>query len=88
MTVPLSAQATAVELAAVNLRGHCETLAQQVRKGKRPQSDLDMASMSLPALQAAAVTMRWLAQHELQLREFVGTRGKPADALLAGEGAP
>jgi hypothetical protein len=43
MTIPLSAQATAVELAAVNLRGHCETLAQRVRKGKRPQSDLDMA---------------------------------------------
>lgn len=57
-----------------------------VLKDKRPQSDLDMAGMSLPALQAAAVTMRWFVRHEQRLRDFLSATGaEPAPTLLCEE---
>lgn len=58
----LLAQATAVELAAANLRGHVDNLRNLVAKGKRPQADIDAAVMHLPALEDAAVTMKRIAE--------------------------
>ncbi|RAI33726.1 hypothetical protein [Rhodoplanes serenus] len=53
-----AAQATAVELAAANQRGHVENLRSLVAKGKRPQTDVDVAVLHLPALEDAAATLR------------------------------
>lgn len=51
-------QIAAVERAAVNLRGHVSNLRQLVRTNKRPEHELEMAEAWLPALEAAAITMR------------------------------
>lgn len=61
MTVNLQAQADAVERAATNLAGHVRTLGELVERRKRPQHDLEIAAAWLPALQAAAATMRRVA---------------------------
>lgn len=61
MVSSLNAQATAVERAAVNLRGHVDNLENLVRKGRRPATELELARAWLPDLLAAAVTMRRLA---------------------------
>jgi len=57
----LAAQAAAVERAAVNWRGHCVNLRDLAQRNKRPQSEFDMAVAWLPDLQAAARTMREMA---------------------------
>lgn len=64
MTVPLNQQADAVELAFLNQRGHVNNLSGLVAKGKRPQAELDLARMQLTPLEAAAATMRGLAQKQ------------------------
>lgn len=60
----LRAQADAVELAALNRAGLIRTLEDLVAKKKRPQHDLDVAKALLPDLQAAAATMRRLAEQK------------------------
>lgn len=60
----IDAQATAVERAAVNLRGHVNNLADLVQRGRRPKHELDIATAWLPDIEAAAVTMRRLASNE------------------------
>lgn len=54
----MSDQIAAVERAAANQRGHVQNLRELVRKRKRPEQDLHMAESWLPALEAAARTMR------------------------------
>jgi len=54
-------QAAAVELAVVNLRGHCGNLERLVAAHKRPQHDLDVSRGRLPALEDAAATMTEIA---------------------------
>lgn len=61
MTAPAisyAAQADAVELAYVNLKGHCDILENLVAQRKRPQIELDQQRARLPTLQAAVLTMR------------------------------
>lgn len=59
MTQPsLHEQAAAVERAAVNLRGHVDTLRLLVTRKKRPDVELQMAAYWLPHLEAAAITLR------------------------------
>jgi hypothetical protein len=59
MTQPsLHEQAAAVERAAVNLRGHVDNLRLLVTNKKRPAVELQMAAYWLPALEAAAITLR------------------------------
>ena len=60
MTVPLKAQAAAVERIVMNVRGHIRILRELVHKRKRPQHDLDAEEMLLPHLEAAANTLRRL----------------------------
>ena len=60
MSTPLQ-QAAAVERAAINWRGHVNNLRDLAERGKRPQSEYDMAAAWAPDLEAAAVTMRALA---------------------------
>lgn len=55
-------QAAAVERAAVNWRGHVDNLRDLSERGKRPVSEYEMAAAWLPDLEAAAVTMRKLAE--------------------------
>lgn len=62
----LAQQADAVTLAALNQRGHCSNLENLVRRNKRPATDLEIARLALPALEAAAATLTALAK-----------RGKP-----------
>lgn len=57
----LAEQALAVELAAVNHRGHCDNLRALVERGKRPQHELEQQLAKLPALEAAARTMKTVA---------------------------
>lgn len=64
MTVSLRQQAQAVELAALNKRGLIHNLEEMAAKGKRPQTDIQIARLSLPALDAAAATLRSLADKE------------------------
>lgn len=54
----LHEQASAVEHAAVNLRGHVDNLRLLVTKKKRPDVELQMAAYWLPALEEAAMTLR------------------------------
>lgn len=71
MTVSLSHQASAVELAALNQRGHVNNLEDLVAKRRRPQSDVDIARHQLPGLEAAAKTLTFLALHETEFRSLL-----------------
>lgn len=55
-------QAAAVERAAMNWRGHVTNLRELALRGKRPQTEYEMAVAWLPDLEAAAVTMSNLAK--------------------------
>jgi hypothetical protein len=59
--ISLHQQAAAVERAAVNWRGHVNTLRDLAARGKRPRQEYDMAMQWLPDLEAAAKTMRKIA---------------------------
>lgn len=69
--MPLIAQAAAVELAFVNLRGHVANLEGLVRKNKRPEAELEMARSRLPGLEAAHRTLQYLSAHEAKLRALL-----------------
>jgi hypothetical protein len=69
--IPLDQQIAAVEISAVNLRGHVDNLTDLVAKGRRSEIEYRIASDRLPALEAAAKTLRWLAEHETEVREAV-----------------
>jgi hypothetical protein len=64
----IEAQAVAVERALVNWRGHRDTIARLVAKGKRPPHELVALEQWIPQLEAAVVTVRWLACHEAQIK--------------------
>lgn len=57
----IAAQATAVERAFVNARGHRAVVAGLVSKGKRPPHDLATIDALLTDLGPAVGTMKWLA---------------------------
>jgi hypothetical protein len=57
----LDQQAAAVERAAMNLAGHVEILRNAVQRSRRPAAEFNMAMHWLPALRAAAQTMRAMA---------------------------
>lgn len=62
--IPLKQQAEAVELAVLNRRGHIQNLHELVARGKRPSTDIEIAQLTLPALEAAHATIRELAEQE------------------------
>jgi hypothetical protein len=64
----IQAQATAVERALVNWRGHRDTIARLVANGKRPAHELAALEQWIPQLAAAVVTVRWLACHEAEIK--------------------
>lgn len=64
MSITMEAQATAVETAAANLRGHVDNLRNLVAAKRRSEMDLHIAEDRLPALEAAAVTLRDMAKWE------------------------
>jgi hypothetical protein len=64
MKITLADQATAVETAAANLRGHVDNLRGLVTARRRSEMDLHIAEDRLPALEAAAVTLRDMAKWE------------------------
>jgi hypothetical protein len=64
MKITLADQATAVETAAANLRGHVDNLRNLVAAKRRSEMDLHIAEDRLPALEAAAVTLRDMAKWE------------------------
>jgi hypothetical protein len=55
-------QAAAVERMASNQKGHCDNLRDLVRREKRSADELYLQVQWLPALEAAAITMREVAQ--------------------------
>jgi hypothetical protein len=68
MTIPIANQIAAVEISAANLRGHIENLTELVERGRRNQLELDVLDGRLPALEAAAVTLRWLQSNEARIK--------------------
>lgn len=66
--IPLSKQADAVERMASNHAGHVDNLYSLVERKKRPVTELEIAQEWLPALQAAAKSMRWLAENEEKVK--------------------
>ena len=64
MKISLDAQANAVETAAANLRGHVDNLRNLIASKRRNEMDLHVAEDRLPALEAAAVTLRDMAKWE------------------------
>lgn len=62
--VTLRQQADAVELAALNRRGHIQRLEEMVANGKRPFTEIEIAKLALPGLDAAAATLQALAEQE------------------------
>lgn len=71
MTVTIEQQAAAVEISAVNLRGHIDNLSELVERNKRSAAELAIFIDRLPALEAAAKTLRWMAINEQQIRKAV-----------------
>lgn len=69
--IKIEEQAAAVEISAVNLRGHVENLEDLVERNRRSQAELDVFTDRLPALEAAAVTLRWMARNEASIRRAV-----------------
>lgn len=71
MTIPIEHQAAAVEISAANLRGHIDNLERLIARGKRPEAELEVFVDRLPALEAAAKTLRWVVQNETSIRRAV-----------------
>lgn len=69
--IPLLEQAAAVEISAANLRGHVDHLAHLVVMKRRTQAEFEVASGRLPALEAAAATLRWMVSNEASIRKAV-----------------
>lgn len=67
--ITIEQQLAAVEISATNLRGHVENLADLVARGRRSEVEHRIAADRLPALEAAALTLRWVADHEPQIKE-------------------
>lgn len=67
--ITIEQQLAAVEVAAANLRGHVENLSGLVARGRRSEIEHRIAADRLPALEAAARTLRWVADHEVVIKE-------------------
>jgi hypothetical protein len=67
--IQIEQQLAAVEISAANLRGHVDNLADLVARGRRSEVEHRIAADRLPALEAAARTLRWVADHEAVIRE-------------------
>lgn len=71
MSISIEQQAAAVEISAINLRGHISNLESLVARNKRPAAELDIFVDRLPTLEAAAKTLRWMARNEGSIRKAV-----------------
>lgn len=71
MTIPLEQQAAAVEISVVNMRGHIDNLESLIARNKRPAAELETYIDRLPALEAAAKTLRWMAANDASIRRAV-----------------
>lgn len=60
----LAQQADAVEYELLTRRNLCATIHDQIKRGRRPQTDLTVASGYIPALEAAAATLRRAADRQ------------------------
>lgn len=69
--IPIEQQAAAVEISAANLRGHIDNLSHLIALKKRGAAELDIFVDRLPALEAAAKTLRWMAINEASIRRAV-----------------
>ena len=79
-------QGFAVELAFVSHRGHVRNLAGLVDKGKRSGAELAQARRTLPGLEAAVATLRFLELHAEAFKRFMAQRHgstRPATLLEA-----
>lgn len=71
MTTSLEQQAAAVEISAANLRGHVDNLADLVSRRRRSEIEYRVAADRLPALEAAAKTLRWMVENESSIRRAI-----------------
>ena len=69
--IPIEQQAAAVEISAANLRGHIDNLETLVGRNKRSAAELEIFIDRLPALEAAAKTLRWMVVNEVSIRRAV-----------------
>ena len=78
-------QAFAVELAFVNHRGHVRNLAGLVDKGRRSGAELAEARRTLPGLEAAVATLRFLELHAEAFKRFMAQRCGATRLVERGE---
>lgn len=69
--ISIEEQAAAVEISAVNLRGHVENMAYLVERGRRSKEEYRLVSDRLPALEAASKTLRWMVSREEIIKKAV-----------------
>lgn len=69
MKVPIRSQVDAVEIVLANRKGFVETLRGLVAAKKRQQIELEIAERPLPALEAAAKTLKWVMDNEKEIKE-------------------
>jgi len=69
MKVPIRSQVDAVELVLANRKGFVDTLRGLVEAKKRQQVELEIAEQPLPALEAAAKTLKWVMDNENEIKE-------------------
>lgn len=62
--ITLAEQADAVEYELLTRRNLCSTLHDLIKRGRRPPADLTVASQYIPALEAAAATLRRAADRQ------------------------
>lgn len=67
--IPLDSQIAGLERAVVNLRGSVEILRGLVAKKQRDPVELTMKESWLPELEAALVTLKWLKNNELAIKQ-------------------
>lgn len=70
----IEAQAQAVELEYVNVRGHRDVVRNLVERGQRPEHELLQLDRRLPLLRAAAKSLRWLARNESGIKAAIAAR--------------
>jgi hypothetical protein len=66
--VTIHAQATAVERAYLNLRGHRDNVHDLATKGKRPLHEVAQIDAFLADLEPAVATMQWLVENEAKIK--------------------
>ena len=73
--INLETQISALEITIVNKRGFIETLHELVKARKRDPVELELAERTMPGLEAALETLKWVKANESMIREAFSRQG-------------